>query len=132
MGLGGLQPFTIEPADLKRSREFYYDVARAGEWRAAAARLPGLLALFRRHGHGSSDGHALPREGIVVCGPERKYENTGRFDRIAFAVTDVEGMCQRLQSKCVNSARASSRARATRSSSFTIPMARRRTEVPKA
>ena len=29
MGLGGLQHFTIEPADLERSREFYCDVLGA-------------------------------------------------------------------------------------------------------
>ena len=44
-------------------------------------------------------GTRKPREGIVVRGTERKYEDTGRFDHIAFAATDVEGMRKRLQSK---------------------------------
>ena len=46
-------------------------------------------------------GTRKPREGIVVRGTERKYEDTGRLDHIAFAATDVEGMRKRLQSKDV-------------------------------
>ena len=37
----------------------------------------------------------------MVRGTERKYEDTGRLDHIAFAATDVEGMRKRLQSKDV-------------------------------
>jgi len=36
------------------------------------------------------------REGIVVRGTEKKFEDTGRFDHIAFAATDVEGVRRRL------------------------------------
>jgi len=46
-------------------------------------------------------GTRKPREGIVVRGTEKKYEDTGRLDHIAFAATDVEGMRQRLQSRGV-------------------------------
>ena len=37
----------------------------------------------------------------MVRGTERKYEDTGRLDHIAFAATDVDGMRKRLQSKGV-------------------------------
>ena len=33
-------------------------------------------------------GTRKPREGIVVRGTEKKYEDTGRLDHIAFAATD--------------------------------------------
>ena len=46
-------------------------------------------------------GTCKPREGIVVRGTEKKYEDTGRLDHIAFAATEVEGMRQRLQSRGV-------------------------------
>jgi hypothetical protein len=37
----------------------------------------------------------------VVRGTEKKYEDTGRLDHIAFAATDVEGVRKRLQSRNV-------------------------------
>ena len=46
-------------------------------------------------------GTRKPREGIVVRGTEKKYEDTGRLDHIAFAATDVDGVRKRLQSKNV-------------------------------
>ena len=48
-----------------------------------------------------ANGTRQPREGIVVRGTEKKYEDTGRLDHIAFAATDIEGMRKRLQSKGV-------------------------------
>ncbi len=46
-------------------------------------------------------GTRKPREGIVVRRTEKKFEDTGRLDHIAFAASDVEGMRTRLQSKNV-------------------------------
>ena len=46
-------------------------------------------------------GTRKPREGIIVRGTEKKFEDTGRFDHIAFAATDVEGVRARLRSKDV-------------------------------
>jgi catechol 2,3-dioxygenase-like lactoylglutathione lyase family enzyme len=46
-------------------------------------------------------GTRKPREGIVVRGTEKKYEDTGRLDHIAFAADDVDGVRKRLQSKGV-------------------------------
>jgi catechol 2,3-dioxygenase-like lactoylglutathione lyase family enzyme len=37
-----------------------------------------------------------------VRGTEKTYEDTGRFDHIAFAATDVESVRRRLQAKNVN------------------------------
>jgi hypothetical protein len=36
-----------------------------------------------------------------VRGTEKKYENTGRLDHIAFAASDAEGMRKRLQARNV-------------------------------
>ena len=46
-------------------------------------------------------GERKPRDGIVVRGTEKKFEDTGRFDHIAFAATDLSGVRKRLQSKNV-------------------------------
>jgi len=46
-------------------------------------------------------GTRKPREGIVVRGTEKKYDDTGRLDHIAFAASDVEGMRKRLQERHV-------------------------------
>jgi catechol 2,3-dioxygenase-like lactoylglutathione lyase family enzyme len=46
-------------------------------------------------------GTRKPREGIVVRGTEKKYDDTGRLDHIAFAATDVEGVRKQLASKGV-------------------------------
>ncbi len=46
-------------------------------------------------------GTRKPREGIVVRGTEKKYEDTGRLDHIAFAASDVDGVRKRLQSRNV-------------------------------
>ena len=43
-------------------------------------------------------GTRKPRDGIVVRGTERKYEDTGRLDHIAFAASDVDGVRNRLKS----------------------------------
>ena len=47
-------------------------------------------------------GTRKPRDGIVVRGTEKKYEDTGRLDHIAFAATDVDAVRKRLQSKNVS------------------------------
>jgi glyoxalase/bleomycin resistance protein/dioxygenase superfamily protein len=47
-------------------------------------------------------GTRKPREGIVVRGTEKKYDDTGRLDHIAFAATDVEGVRKRLMAKNVD------------------------------
>jgi catechol 2,3-dioxygenase-like lactoylglutathione lyase family enzyme len=46
-------------------------------------------------------GTRKPRDGIVVRGTEKKYEDTGRLDHIAFAASDVENVRKRLQARNV-------------------------------
>jgi hypothetical protein len=46
-------------------------------------------------------GERKPREGIVVRGTEKKFDDTGRFDHIAFAASDIDGVRKRLESKKV-------------------------------
>jgi catechol 2,3-dioxygenase-like lactoylglutathione lyase family enzyme len=97
MALGGLQHFTIEPQDLERSKTFYVDVLGLEVGHRPPLDFPG----YWLYSGGSATVHLMgtrkPREGIVVRGTEKKFENTGRFDHIAFSATDVEGMRKRLQ-----------------------------------
>ena len=46
-------------------------------------------------------GPRVPREGITVRGTDKKFDDTGRFDHIAFAATDLPGVRQRLQARNV-------------------------------
>jgi hypothetical protein len=41
-------------------------------------------------------GTRKPRDGIVVRGAERKYDDTGRLDVIAFTASNVDGVRTRL------------------------------------
>ena len=85
MPLGGLQHFTIEPQDLERSKNFYVNVLglEVGD-------RPPLGATVHLM------GTRKPREGIVVRGTDKRFEDTGRLDHIAFAATDVDGVRKRL------------------------------------
>ncbi|MBV8972064.1 MAG: VOC family protein, partial [Sphingomonadaceae bacterium] len=46
-------------------------------------------------------GKRMPREGIVVRGTKKKFKDTGRFDHIAFAATDIGGVRKKLKAKKV-------------------------------
>ena len=101
MGLGGLQHYTIEPSDLERTKDFYCDVLGLENGDRPPLDFPG----YWLYSGGTATVHLMgtrkPREGIVVRGTEKKYEDTGRLDHIAFAATDVEGMRKRLQARNV-------------------------------
>jgi catechol 2,3-dioxygenase-like lactoylglutathione lyase family enzyme len=103
MPLGGLQHYTVESQDLERTKNFYVEVLglEIGD-RPPPLDFPG----YWLYSGGTATVHLMgtrkPREGIVVRGTEKKYEDTGRFDHIAFAATDVESVRERLRSKNVN------------------------------
>jgi len=94
--LGGLQHFTIEPQDLERSKNFYVVVLGLEVGHRPPLDFPG----YWLYSGGTATVHLMGtrklREGIVVRGTEKKFEDTGRFDHIAFAATDVEGVRRRL------------------------------------
>jgi len=46
-------------------------------------------------------GKRKPREGIVVRGTKKRFKDTGRFDHIAFAASDIGGVRKKLKSKKV-------------------------------
>jgi catechol 2,3-dioxygenase-like lactoylglutathione lyase family enzyme len=91
MPLGGLQHYTIEPQDLERTKDFYVDVLGLEVGNRPPLDFPG----YWLYSGGTATVHLMgtrkPREGIVVRGTEKKYEDTGRLDHIAFAATDVDG-----------------------------------------
>jgi catechol 2,3-dioxygenase-like lactoylglutathione lyase family enzyme len=123
MPLGPLQHFTIEPSDLERTKSFYVDVLGLEVGERPPLDFPGYWLYSGGVATVHLMGTRKPREGIVVRGTEKKYDDTGRLDHIAFAATDVEAMRERLKAGNVNSASRSCRAPATPRSSSTIPMA---------
>ena len=94
MPLGGLQHYTIEPADLERTKDFYCDVLGLQNGDRPPLDFPGYWLYSGGVATVHLMGTRKPREGIVVRGTEKKYEDTGRLDHIAFAATDVEGRAQ--------------------------------------
>ena len=97
MPLGVLQHYTIEPSDLERTKDFYCEVLGLENGDRPPLGFPG----YWLYSGGVPTVHLLgprqPREGIVVRGTEKKFDDTGRFDHIAFAATDLAGVRQRLQ-----------------------------------
>jgi len=96
MPLGVPQHYTIEPSDLERTKDFYCDVLGLENGDRPPLGFPG----YWLYSGGVATVHLLgprqPREGIVVRGSERKFDDTGRFDHIAFAATDLAGVRNRL------------------------------------
>ena len=101
MGLGGLQHYTIEPQDLERTKDFYCDVLGLENGDRPPLGFPG----YWLYSGGVPTVHLLgkrtPREGIVVRGTKKKFKDTGRFDHIAFAATDIAGVRRKLKAKKV-------------------------------
>ena len=101
MPLGGLQHFTIEPQDLERTKDFYVDVLGLEIGDRPPLDFPG----YWLYSGGVPTVHLLgkrtPREGIVVRGAKKKFKDTGRFDHIAFAATDIAGVRKKLKARKV-------------------------------
>lgn len=98
MPLGILQHYTIEPSDLEATKNFYCDVLGL----EAGDRPPLGFPGYWLYSGGVPTVHLLgerkPREGIVVRGTAAKFDNTGRFDHIAFAASDLAGVKKRIES----------------------------------
>ena len=101
MPLGGLQHYTIEPQNLERTKSFYVDVLGLEIGDRPPLDFPGYWLYSGGQATVHLMGTRKPREGIVVRGTEKKYEDTGRFDHIAFAASDLPGVRKRLQSRKV-------------------------------
>ncbi|SKA11794.1 Catechol 2,3-dioxygenase [Enhydrobacter aerosaccus] len=101
MPLGVLQHYTIEPSDLEATKTFYCDVLGLEDGDRPPLGFPG----YWLYSGGVPTVHLLgkrqPRDGIVVRGTRKKFKDTGRFDHIAFAATDIDGVRKRLQEKNV-------------------------------
>ena len=96
MPLGGLQHFTIEPQDLERSKNFYVNVLGLEVGDRPPLDFPGYWLYSGGNATVHLMGTRKPREGIVVRGTDKRFEDTGRLDHIAFAATDVDGVRKRL------------------------------------
>jgi catechol 2,3-dioxygenase-like lactoylglutathione lyase family enzyme len=97
MPLGGLQHYTIEPQDL----EFYCEVLGLENGDRPPLDFPGYWLYSGGQATVHLMGTRKRRDGIVVRGTEKKYEDTGRLDHIAFAATDVDAVRNRLQARKV-------------------------------
>ena len=101
MPLGVLQHYTIEPSDLERTKDFYCDVLGLENGDRPPLGFPG----YWLYSGGTATVHLMgtrkPREGIVVRGTEKKFDDTGRFDHIAFSASDLVGVRKRIESKKV-------------------------------
>ena len=101
MPLGGLQHYTIEPQDLEKTKNFYVDILGLENGDRPPLDFPGYWLYSGGQATVHLMGTRKPRDGIVVRGTAKKYEDTGRLDHIAFAATDVEGVRKRLKAKNV-------------------------------
>ena len=102
MPLGGLQHFTIEPQDLEKTKAFYCDVLGLENGDRPPLDFPGYWLYSGGQAAVHLMGTRKPRDGIVVRGTEKKYEDTGRLDHIAFAATDVDAVRKRLQANNIS------------------------------
>ena len=101
MPLGGLQHYTIEPQDLEKTKDFYVDVLGLENGERPPLGFPGYWLYSGGQAIVHLMGPRTPREGIVVRGTQKKFEDTGRLDHIAFAASDVDGLRKRLKAKNV-------------------------------
>ncbi|NOJ43064.1 hypothetical protein HCN58_26410 [Bradyrhizobium sp. WSM 1791] len=123
MGLGGLQHYTMEPADLERTEDFYCDVLGLENGDRPPLDCPGYWLYSGGTATVHLMGRRKPREGIVVRGTEKKYEDTGRLDISPLPPPMSRACAGACSRKASNSAKASCRAPAIPSSSSMIPMA---------
>ena len=100
MPLGVLQHFTLEPSNLEATKDFYCEVLGLENGDRPPLGFPG----YWLYSGGTPTVHLLgprqPRDGVVVRG-EKKFDDTGRFDHIAFAATDIDQVRARLEAKKV-------------------------------
>ncbi|MGY4405750.1 VOC family protein [Bradyrhizobium sp. USDA 3315] len=121
MPLGGLQHYTIEPQDLEKTKAFYCDVLGLENGERPPLDFPGYWLYSGGQATVHLMGTRKPRDGIVVRGTAKQYEDTGRLDHIAFAASDVEAVRKRPAGRRTSpSVSRSCRAPATPRSSSTI------------
>jgi len=101
MPLVVLQHYTIEPSNLERTKKFYCAVLGLKNGERRPLGFPGYCL----YSGGVPTVHLLgprkPREGIVVRGTKKKFEDTGRFDHIAFAASNIAGVRRKLKARKV-------------------------------
>jgi catechol 2,3-dioxygenase-like lactoylglutathione lyase family enzyme len=97
MGLDVLQHYTIEPADLEATKDFYVGVLGLEVGDRPPLGFPG----YWLYSGGVATVHLLgprqPREGIVVRPAGVRMDNTGRLDHIAFAATGLPAVRERIR-----------------------------------
>ena len=101
MPLGVLQHYTIEPSNLERTKDFYCDVLGLESGDRPPLGFPGYWLYSGGVATVHLLGPRVPREGITVRGTDKKFDDTGRFDHIAFSASDLAGVRKRIEGKKV-------------------------------
>ena len=101
MPLGVLQHYTIEPSNLEKTKKFYCEVLGLKNGDRPPLGFPGYWLYSGGVPTVHLLGKRMPREGIVVRGIKKKFKDTGRFDHIAFAATDIAGVRRKLKARKV-------------------------------
>ena len=101
MPLGILQHYTIEPSNLEATKNFYCDVLGLESGDRPPLGFPGYWLYSGDVPTVHLLGKRKPREGIVVRGTKKKFEDTGRFDHIAFAASNIAGVRRKLKARKV-------------------------------
>ena len=97
MGLDVLQHYTIEPADLEATKDFYVDVLGLTVGDRPPLNFPGYWLYCGGVATVHLLGPRQPREGITVRPPDMKMDNTGRLDHIAFTATGLADVRARIK-----------------------------------
>ena len=96
MPLGTRQHFMIEPSDLERTKTFYCETLGPENGDRPPLDFPGHWLYSGCVATVHLMGTRTPREGIVVRGTEKKYEDSERLDHIALSATDADDLHKRL------------------------------------
>lgn len=97
MALERIDHFTIEPADLEATKDFYVQVLGLEVGERPPLDFPGYWLYTGGRAVVHLLGTRQPREGIVVRPAGVKMEGTGRLDHIAFAASELPVVRRRLE-----------------------------------
>jgi catechol 2,3-dioxygenase-like lactoylglutathione lyase family enzyme len=101
MPTGVLQHFTVEPADLERSKDFYCDVLGLAAGFRPDLGYPGYWLYSGDVATVHLLGRRAPGEGITSRDPNERLGHTGRVDHIAFGASDLNRMRQNIKNRKV-------------------------------
>src|SRR5947199_10423195 len=103
MPLGGLQHYTIEPADLEKTKDFYCDVLGLENGDRPPLDFPGYWLYSGGTPPDNRRGPPNRPRAPWVPAPERKKKNPARLNHMPFPPPASQGMRKRLKARNANS-----------------------------